>query len=101
AAGQLARLVCALEERLKPRLARRTTTVPVEPPDARHPTLNLNSIHAGQALGGWQTPAVPDRCTAIFDRRFIHEESFEEVRNEIIRLLDSAGVAYAPKVVMS
>ena len=100
AAEQMARLVGTLEERLKPRLARRTTTLPVEPPDARHPTLNLNSIHAGQALGGWQTPAVPDRCKAIFDRRFIHEESFEEVRNEIVGLLDSEGVAYELRDVM-
>jgi succinyl-diaminopimelate desuccinylase len=56
--------------------------------------LNLNSIHAGQALNGWQTPAVPDRCTAIFDRRFIHEESFDDVRAEIVGLLDAQGVAY-------
>src|SRR6202022_2840203 len=56
--------------------------------------INLNSIHAGQPIGGWQTPAVPDRCTAIFDRRFIHEESFDDVRSEIVRLLDTRGIAY-------
>src|SRR5881227_453201 len=44
--------------------------------------------------GGWQTPTVPDRCTAIFDRRFIHEEIFDEVRAEIVRVLDAQGVAY-------
>jgi succinyl-diaminopimelate desuccinylase len=54
----------------------------------------LNSIHAGQPSGGWQTPAVPDRCTAIFDRRFIHEESFDDVRAEIVQLLDAQGIAY-------
>ena len=54
----------------------------------------MNSIHAGQPIGGWQTPAVPDRCTAIFDRRFIHEEAFDEVRAEIVRLLEAQGVAY-------
>jgi succinyl-diaminopimelate desuccinylase len=74
AAEQMARLITALEEVLNPRLAQRDTRAPVEPPQARAPSLNLNSIHGGQALGGWQTPAVPDRCTAIFDRRFIHEE---------------------------
>jgi succinyl-diaminopimelate desuccinylase len=37
---------------------------------------------------------VPDRCTAIFDRRFIHEESFDQVRDEIVRVLDGLGVAY-------
>ena len=48
----------------------------------------------GPAAPGWQTPAVPDWCTATFDRRFIHEESFEEVRAEIVQLLDAQGVAY-------
>jgi succinyl-diaminopimelate desuccinylase len=100
AAEQMARLIRAFDEELKPALAGRVSTAPVEPPQARHPTLTLNSIHAGQALGGWQTPAVPDRCTAIFDRRFIHEESFEEVRAEIVRLLDSHGVAYQLKDLM-
>ena len=94
AAEQMARLVEAFEDQLKPALAQRVSTAPVEPQAARRPSLNLNSIHAGQPIGGWQTPAVPDRCTAIFDRRFIHEESFDDVRAEIVRLLDAQGVAY-------
>jgi succinyl-diaminopimelate desuccinylase len=94
AAEQMARLVGAFDERLKPLLAQRTSQAPVEPPQAKSPSINLNSIHAGQAIGGWQTPAVPDRCVAIFDRRFIHEESFDEVRDEIVRLLDAQSVAY-------
>jgi succinyl-diaminopimelate desuccinylase len=94
AAEQMARLVRAFDEHLKPVLAQRTSQAPVEPPEARQPSINLNSIHAGQALGGWQTPAVPDRCTAIFDRRFIHEENFDEVRGEIVRVLDAQGIAY-------
>jgi succinyl-diaminopimelate desuccinylase len=94
AAEQMARLTRVFEDELKPALATRSTQVPVEPPEARRPSLNLNSIHAGQALNGWQTPAVPDRCTAIFDRRFIHEESFDDVRAEIVGLLDAQGVAY-------
>src|SRR5207244_5090099 len=61
AAEQMARLIQAFEHQLKPVLAQRSTRAPVEPPAAQHPTLNLNSIHAGQELGGWQTPAVPDR----------------------------------------
>jgi succinyl-diaminopimelate desuccinylase len=100
AAEQMARLIRSFDARLKPALAERTSTAPVEPPQARRPTLNLNSIHAGQSLGGWQTPAVPDRCTAIFDRRFIHEESFEAVRAEIVRVLDGEGVAYELKDLM-
>jgi succinyl-diaminopimelate desuccinylase len=100
AAEQMARLVQAFETELKPALARRESSAPVEPPQARVPSLSLNSIHAGQALDGWQTPAVPDRCTAIFDRRFIHEEAFEEVRAEIVRLLDAQGIDYQVEDVM-
>jgi len=94
AAEQMARLVQAFDEHLKPALKKRTSRAPVQPPQALKPTINLNSIHAGQASGGWQTPAVPDRCTAIFDRRFIHEEAFDDVRAEIVQLLEAQGVAY-------
>jgi succinyl-diaminopimelate desuccinylase len=94
AAEQMARLVQAFDTQLKPALAKRTGDAPVQPLQARHPSINLNSIHAGQPPGGWQTPAVPDRCTAIFDRRFIHEESFDEVRAEIVDVLQAQGVAY-------
>jgi succinyl-diaminopimelate desuccinylase len=99
AAEQMARLVRAFDE-LKPTLSQRRSNAPVEPPEARYPSINLNSIHGGQALGGWQTPAVPDRCTAIFDRRFIHEESFEDVRAEIVDLLDRQAVAFELRDVM-
>jgi succinyl-diaminopimelate desuccinylase len=92
AAEQMARLIQAFDTRLKPALALRSSQAPVQPPQARQPSINLNSIHGGQELDGWQTPAVPDRCTAIFDRRFIHEESFDEVRAEIVELLESQGV---------
>ena len=94
AAEQMARVVQTFESQLKPLLAQRQSAAPVEPPQARSPSLNLNSIHAGQVLNGWQTPAVPDRCSAIFDRRFIHEERFEDVRAEIISLLEGLGIAY-------
>jgi len=92
--------VQAFDTQLKPVLARRTSRAPVQPAQAQWPSINLNSIHAGQAPGGWQTPAVPDRCTAIFDRRFIHEESFDDVRAEIIQLLEAQGVAYELKDLM-
>jgi succinyl-diaminopimelate desuccinylase len=36
----------------------------------------------------------------MFDRRFIHEESFYEVRAEIVRLLEAQGVAYDLEDVM-
>lgn len=94
AAENMARVIQAIEDELKPRLKQRRSHAPVEPQQARTPSINLNSIHAGQAIGGWQTPAVPDRCTAVFDRRFIHEESFDDVRSEIIQILDAQGIAY-------
>jgi succinyl-diaminopimelate desuccinylase len=78
----------AIETQLRPRLAARRTHAPVQPPSARQPTITVNAIHGGQALDGWQTPLVPDRCTAVFDRRFLHEEDFDEVRLEIVELLE-------------
>ena len=77
-----------IENRLKPALGRRLTAMPVEPAEARHPCINVNSISGGQP-GTIQTPCVVDRCDAIFDRRFIMEEPFEEVRGEIEAILGS------------
>ncbi|MBV9543440.1 MAG: acetylornithine deacetylase/succinyl-diaminopimelate desuccinylase family protein [Chloroflexi bacterium] len=94
AAEQMAHLIELIDRELRPRLRQRVSSAPVEPPPARQPSINLNSVHAGQPPGILQTPAVPDRCTAVFDRRFIHEESFASVRAEITELLDRAGVAY-------
>jgi len=71
-----------------PALAGRTTAMPVEPPEARHPTLNVNGIQGGQPVDGIQTPCVADWCRAIFDRRFLIEEGFETARGEIVALLE-------------
>jgi succinyl-diaminopimelate desuccinylase len=73
---------------LQPRLAARTTAMPVIPPGARHATLNINGINGGQPVGGIQTPCVADRCRAVFDRRFLLEEGFDATKAEIIALLD-------------
>jgi succinyl-diaminopimelate desuccinylase len=73
---------------LGPRLERRTTAVPVVPPEARHATLNVNAVGGGQPLGGLQTPCVADECRAIFDRRFLLEEGFDATRTEIVEMLD-------------
>jgi succinyl-diaminopimelate desuccinylase len=100
AAEQMARAIQLFQAELKPRLASRLSRAPVEPPAARRPSLNLNAIQGGQAFGGWQTPTVPDRCRAMFDRRFIHEERFEDVRAEIVELLDKHGLAYELRDVM-
>ena len=94
AAERMARVIDAIDTQLKPVLASRLSAAPVAPPEARRPSINLNAVHAGQPLGGWQTPCVPDRCTAVFDRRFLHEERFEAVRQEIVDFLDRLGLPY-------
>ncbi|MBI2220786.1 MAG: acetylornithine deacetylase/succinyl-diaminopimelate desuccinylase family protein [Acidobacteria bacterium] len=76
---------------LAPRLASRTTAVPVVPESARHPTLNINGISGGQPVDGIQTPCVADLCRAVFDRRFLLEEGFETTRVEIVEMLDRAA----------
>lgn len=73
---------------LLPTYQERITELPVVPDAARHPTLNVNAVHGGQPEGGIQTPCVADRCTAVFDRRFLIEEGFENTRREIVELLD-------------
>jgi succinyl-diaminopimelate desuccinylase len=78
----------AIRTELKPRLAARTTAMPVVPDGARHATININGIDGGQPVGGIQTPCVADRCRAVFDRRFLIEEPFENVREEIGALLE-------------
>lgn len=94
AAEELARLIETIDRELRPKLRARSSAAPVEPATARQPSINLNAIHAGQPLDVWQTPTVPDRAHAVFDRRFIHEETFDAVRAEIVELLDRQGVAY-------
>jgi succinyl-diaminopimelate desuccinylase len=62
--------------------------VPVEPPLSRFASINVNSIFGGQPEEGTQTPCVIDRSGAIFDRRFLAEENFEEVRGEVQAILE-------------
>ena len=72
---------------LAPRLAERVTAMPVVPEGARQATLNINSILGGQAGQFPQTACVAESADAIFDRRFLHEENFEQVKAEIEELL--------------
>jgi succinyl-diaminopimelate desuccinylase len=81
-------LLDRIRDDLQPRLAARTTAVPVIPPGARHATLNVNGIDGGQPVRGIQTPCVADTCRAIFDRRFLLEEGFDATKAEVIELLD-------------
>ena len=76
-------VIAAIQRELKPKLAKRLTTMPIVPDGARHATININAIDGGQAVDGIQTPCVADRCRAVFDRRFLLEERFEDVHREI------------------
>jgi succinyl-diaminopimelate desuccinylase len=87
AIGKMADFISAIERELQPVLSARTTAMPVEPPQARHPSININSISGGQPTAGFQTPCVADRCEAIFDRRFLIEEPIDQVREEIRAIL--------------
>lgn len=95
----MARFIHRIERELKPQLNQRITAMPVEPPAARAATINVNALVGGQALDAPQTPCVADLCRAIFDRRFLLEENFDDVRNEILDLLaqsvaDEASLRY-------
>jgi len=80
-------VITAIQRDLKPKLAQRITAMPIVPEQARHATININGIDGGQAVDGIQTPCVADRCRAVFDRRFLLEERFEEVHGEIAELI--------------
>jgi succinyl-diaminopimelate desuccinylase len=78
-----------LERDLYPKLVARRTDMPVVPSGARHSTLNINSIHGGQAeTSGYPAPCVPDSCRLVIDRRLLIEESMESVKGEVRALLD-------------
>jgi len=79
-----------LESRLFPALDKKKTSMPVVPEGAKRSTLNLQSVHGGEAesFDGMPSPCVPDSCRLIIDRRFLIEENIEEVKAEVTSLLD-------------
>ena len=82
-----------IERKLYPLLAQKRTAMPVVPEGARASTLNINSIHGGEAepepgYTGLPAPCVADRCRIILDRRFLIEEDLTEVKAEVTGLLD-------------
>jgi succinyl-diaminopimelate desuccinylase len=100
AINHMSAFIHLLETRLQPALAQRRTAEPVEPPGARVSTLNINSIHGGQVAQqyaldarGWPTrdtpaPVVAHSCRAVLDRRFIAEEKLDDVKRELLELLE-------------
>ena len=86
-------VLAEIEERLYPLLATKHTAMPVVPEGARQSTLNINSIHGGEAepeagYSGLPAPCVADRCRIILDRRFLIEETLSEVKEEITDVLE-------------
>lgn len=86
----MAAVLDRFEQKLYPKLAERISDMPVVPEGARQSTLNINSLHGGQAEGHDGLPAscVADSCRMIIDRRFLIEESLDEVRSEITDILE-------------
>lgn len=78
-----------LERDLYPKLAARHTDMPVVPSGARHSTMNINSIHGGQAeTSGYPAPCVADSCRMVIDRRVLIEEKMDDVKAEVRALLE-------------
>jgi len=118
AIGHMGAFLHRLETDLGPRLRQRRTAVPVEPPGARASTLNVNSVHGGQAeqrfamdaegrpVGELPAPLVAHSCRAVLDRRFIAEETLDGVKAEIVAMLDELkrtrpGFDYGVREIMS
>ncbi|MEO1364916.1 MAG: M20/M25/M40 family metallo-hydrolase, partial [Pseudomonadota bacterium] len=84
----------AFEDELYPAMAKRHTDMPVVPEGARQSTMNINAIHGGQPeqppdYDGLPTHCVPDSCRIVIDRRFLVEEPLDEVRGEVVALLEN------------
>ena len=82
-----------MERYLYPLLASKHTEMPVVPEGAKQSTLNINSIHGGEAeqgedYTGLPAPCVADRCRIIIDRRFLIEEDIDQVKAEITSMLE-------------
>lgn len=85
------------ETQLYPAMAARRTDMPVVPDGARSSTMNINSIHGGQAeqaddFTGLPAHCVPDSCRIVVDRRFLVEETLDDVRDEVESLLNELKV---------
>jgi len=86
-------VLAEMEEHLLPLLAGKRTAMPVVPEGARQSTLNINSIHGGEAepepgFTGFPAPCVADRCRIIIDRRFLIEEGIDEVKGEVTEMME-------------
>ncbi|MCG7494610.1 acetylornithine deacetylase/succinyl-diaminopimelate desuccinylase family protein [Thalassobius sp. Cn5-15] len=85
-------VVQEMEASLFPALAQKRTDMPVVPEGAKQSTLNINSLHGGQAelpegFTGLPSPVVPDSCRMVIDRRFLIEEDIDAVQEEVMQVL--------------
>jgi succinyl-diaminopimelate desuccinylase len=80
----------AFENDLFPALDRKETRMPVVPEGAKRSTMNINSVHGGQTddYTGLPSPNVPDSCRMTIDRRFLIEENIDDVKHEVIAVLE-------------
>lgn len=86
-------VVAEMEKSLFPALSQKRTDMPVVPEGARQSTMNINSFHGGQAerpkdYTGFPAAVVPDSARMIIDRRYLIEESADEVKGEIVAILE-------------
>jgi len=93
AVRHMAAVVAEMENSLFPALAKRTTDMPVVPEGAKQSTLNINSLHGGlsepeEGFDGFPAAIVPDSCRMIIDRRYLIEEKPDDVRLEVVELLE-------------
>jgi succinyl-diaminopimelate desuccinylase len=82
-----------IENNLLPKLNTKKTKMPVVPEKAKKSTLNINSIHGGleevnETYNGLPAPLVSDSCRMILDRRYLVEETLNEVKLEIYEILE-------------
>ena len=84
-----------IEKRLFPILEQKKTKMPIVPEGARRSTLNLQAIHGGEGenFDGMPSPCVPDSCRLVIDRRFLIEEDIQDVKAEVINLLNELAVS--------
>jgi succinyl-diaminopimelate desuccinylase len=86
-------VLAEIEATLYPALEKKHTAMPVVPPQARQSTMNINSLHGGQAepeagYTGFPSAVVADSARMVVDRRYLIEESGAEVRQEIVDVLE-------------
>jgi len=89
AIDDMAELLTTMRAELDPVMTKRLSTMSIVPEASGRPSLNVNAVSGGQAGEIQQSPCVADTCRATFDRRFIPEESLEDVRAEIAQIVSA------------